>query len=340
MREGEKHELFSADLMAEVLEILFNNLDCEGTRKLASVNKLFRTRSYSAVAVAEFRESQVRLLGLFQSFQVAALRDGRARPERRGSKRPAVADGRRAFLAKIEDNNSLAELADDVRALSTTDAAAVQAKREAGTGMLGRRAADRPETLDFGMTKIHGGSQGVRLPLNLSMNLLSSLTDRERRLLKLGEAFQKEVRCTFRVGKQHGNGTCSVKCAQCSKYACTECHEAKRCSSCQSTFCGNCWDKGSPDMCGICHKDVCSDCRKHELLAVAAKPGHSTDCALCPVFVRGHTCASCAKLPHCAACNCHCSAPPRACDSCGELCCPDCIEESPYCQLCGEFSLW
>ena len=206
--------------------------------------------------------------------------------------------------------------------------------------MLGRRTEDRAELLDFGMKKIHSSSKGVRLPLNLSMNLLSSLTDRERRLLKLGEAFQKEVRCTFRVGKQHGNGTCSVKCTQCSKYACTECHEAKRCSSCHSPFCGDCWDQGSPDTCGICHKDVCSDCCKHEVLAVATKPGHSTECALCPVFVRGHTCASCAKLPHCAACNCHCSASPRACDSCGELCCSDCINESPYCQLCGEFSLW
>ena len=334
----------SADIMAEVLQIIVNNLDCEGTRKLASVNKLFRERSYSAVAVAEFRESQVRLLGLFQSFQVAALRDGRARP-RAGSNRFAIANGRRAFLAKIEDNMndnySLAELADDVRSLSAfTSASSASADPAVGRKRMGRCAADRGlDPLDFGVMD----SKGVRLPLNLSMNLLSSLNDRERRLLKLGEAFHKKVVCTFRVGKQHGSGTCSVKCAQCSRYACSECQEAQRCSVCLSSFCGSCWESGtesSPDKCVICHEAVCSDCRKQARLSASATPGRQTECALCPVFIRGLTCASCAKLPHCAACHSHCSAPPRACDSCGELCCDDCIEDSPYCQLCGQFSLW
>ena len=37
-------------VLAEVLQIIFCSLDCEGTRKLASVNRLFRARSYSAVA--------------------------------------------------------------------------------------------------------------------------------------------------------------------------------------------------------------------------------------------------------------------------------------------------
>ena len=223
----------SADIMAEVLQIIFNNLDCEGTRKLASVNKLFRERSYSAVAVAEFRESQVRLLGLFQSFQVAALRDGRARPSA-GSNRFAIANGRRAFLAKIEDNmndnHSLAELADDVRSLSAFSGASSASIDQVGCKRMGRAADRGTDPLDFGVMD----SKGVRLPLNLSMNLLSSLTDRERRLLKLGEAFHKKVVCTFRVGKQHGSGTCSVKCAQCSRYACSECHEAQRCSACLS----------------------------------------------------------------------------------------------------------
>ena len=234
---------------------------------MASVNKLFRTRSYSAVAVAEFRESQVRLLGLFQSFQVAAIREGRVRTSgARGVKKTAVADGRRAFRCQIEDNISLAELAGDVQTLSMLDAAHAAATRapmhdtaDAATTSVSRRDDVH---IECGTLKAHDSSKSVRLPLNLSIRLRSSLTDRERRLLSLGEAFQKKVLCTFRVGKQHGGDSCSVKCTACSRYACIECHEAQRCSACLSSFCADCWDRGTPDMCGICHETICSDCRQ------------------------------------------------------------------------------
>ena len=212
----------SGDVLAEVLQIIFCSLDCEGTRKLASVNRLFRARSYSAVAVAEFRESQVWLLGLFQSFQVAALREGRLRAPGSRTKRAApVADGRRAFTARVEDNSSLADLASSVKVLSAFDAAGKRAPAAAASADApGSGAARREDPLvKCGTLKAHDISRGVRLPLNLSMSLRSSLTDRERRLLALGEAFQKKVVCTFRVGKQHGHSSCSVQCMQCSKYA-------------------------------------------------------------------------------------------------------------------------
>lgn len=84
---------------------------------------------------------------------------------------------------------------------------------------------------------------------------------------------------------------------------------------------------------GICHESVCSDCREQALTAAenaatmtkSGKRCHAQECVLCPVFVRGNTCISCAKMPHCAACDSHCTAQPRACDSCGEKSCNDCI---------------
>jgi hypothetical protein len=245
----------SGDVLAEVLQIIFCSLDCEGTRKLASVNKLFRTRSYSAVAVAEFRESQVQLLGFFQSYQVVALRDGRLRAPGSSSKRAQhVADGRRAFVARVEDNKSLSDLAGSVQVLSAFDAASKSERvrvSSSSTTKTDSSVARREDPLvKCGTLKAHDISKGVRLPFNLSLSLRSSLTDRERRLLSLGEAFQKKVLCTFRVGKQHGHSSCSVKCTQCSKYACAECHEAHRCSQCQNSYCADCWEQGSPDMCG------------------------------------------------------------------------------------------
>jgi len=246
----------SGDVLAEVLQIIFCSLDCEGTRKLASVNKLFRTRSYSAVAVAEFRESQVQLLGFFQSYQVVALREGRLRAPGCSTKRAQhVADGRRAFVARVEENKSLADLAGSVQVLSAFEAVSkserVCVSSSSSTTETDSSVARREDPLiKCGTLKAHDISKGVRLPLNLSLSLRSSLTDRERRLLVLGEAFQKKVLCTFRVGKQHGHSSCSVKCTQCSKYACTECHEAHRCSQCQNSYCVDCWEHGSPDMCG------------------------------------------------------------------------------------------
>jgi hypothetical protein len=50
----------SGDVLAEVLQIIFCSLDCEGTRKLASVNKLFRTRSYRVLPVLSGRRAQGR----------------------------------------------------------------------------------------------------------------------------------------------------------------------------------------------------------------------------------------------------------------------------------------
>ena len=333
-----------SDIISEVLSIIFRSLDCEGTRKLASVSRTFRDRSYSAVAVAEFRESQIKLLGLFQSFQVAALRDGRARP---GGKRATcnVASGRRAFTAKVEDSDALSSRADDLEVLSTMEAAAAHAA-------VAKPVETRADPLvACGTLGAHDSSKGVRLPLNLSLLLRSSLSDRERRLLALGESFQKRVMCTFKVGKQHGAAHCSVKCTTCGKYACKECHEAQRCSLCMTDYCSECWELPTaagiaPDMCGICHESVCANCREqqlHPVIPAKAEPtkqARQAECLLCPVFVRGHTCQRCIQLPHCAACDRHCTTPPRPCDACGAKCCSACIEDSPYCQLCGEFSLW
>ena len=97
-----------------------------------------------------------------------------------------LADGRRAFLAKIEDNNSLADLAGDVESLTTLEADAVYAAAK-------QAHAQQDPLVECGSLKAHANNNGVRLTLNLSMSLRSSLSDRERRLLALGEAFQKKV---------------------------------------------------------------------------------------------------------------------------------------------------
>jgi hypothetical protein len=201
----------SADIIAEVLAIIVSGLDCEGTRKLASVNKTFRSRSYVAIAVAEFRESQIQLLGLFQSFQVAALRDGRMRLSGASGKNTAsVANGKRAFVATVEDNSSLASISHDVEYISTLDSKA----KHAAASQISRGNASkgpRPDlqtiggsqycedtVIECGTLKAHSSNKGVRLPLNLSMKLRRSLSDREQRLLALGEGFQKKVLCTFK----------------------------------------------------------------------------------------------------------------------------------------------
>jgi hypothetical protein len=285
----------SGDVLAEVLQIIFCSLDCEGTRKLASVNKLFRTRSYSAVAVAEFRESQVQLLGFFQSYQVVALREGRLRAPGSGSKRAQhVADGRRAFVARVEDNRSLADLAGSVQVLSAFDAASkserVWVSSSSSTETDSSVARREDPLVKCGTLKAHDISKGVRLPFNLSLSLRSSLTDRERRLLALGEAFQKKVLCTFRVGKQHGHSSCSVKCTQCSKYACAECQEAHRCSQCQNSYCADCWEQGSPDMCGA-KKNRTPDVRCERTVHICT---YTYQCHICKyqyytMFVHIHT---------------------------------------------------
>ena len=46
------------DLFSQVLEHLY----CEAMRKLASVNRDFRDRSYSALALAEFSETSGRII--------------------------------------------------------------------------------------------------------------------------------------------------------------------------------------------------------------------------------------------------------------------------------------
>ncbi|KAJ1479594.1 hypothetical protein T484DRAFT_1902565, partial [Baffinella frigidus] len=81
--------------LPEVLQQIFQHLDCEGVRKLAAVSPTIRNTSYRALAVAEFEAQHIRVKGLFQAFQISALRDGR---KSWGSESSA-----RAFKAAIDE---------------------------------------------------------------------------------------------------------------------------------------------------------------------------------------------------------------------------------------------
>ncbi|EKX44851.1 hypothetical protein GUITHDRAFT_109274 [Guillardia theta CCMP2712] len=191
------------EVFPELIQMISKHLDCEGIRKFASVNKLIREMTYSAVVVAQYQETRIFLKGLFQSFQEYALKDGHMYSNKMKCK---------VFKATIEDICSSVEMNDNL-------------------GFLMDKCLETEKCTQY-----------VRLPNLLSTSMKHQLNDREKRVIALGIPIQKRVRCKFSIKKQKLGRFQSALCEDCKKYACILCEDISTCSTCATSKCSSCRD--------------------------------------------------------------------------------------------------